>query len=897
MRLGGFEVGERLDGGAMGDVYSAVHLRSGFEAAVKFASSTSDPIAFAREVEAVAGLDHPHIVWVLDHGTTDDGVPWLAMQRATGTLREVIGGPWENTRRALLYLLDALAHAHARGVLHGDLKPANILLGCRRDPHAPLRDSIEGLALADFGLARAFDIQNTGGTPGFAAPECSTGGPTGPWTDLYAVGCTAWTLLCGSPPTAAGQRAFRPLVPVPEGVGGWLAGLLHPSPEQRYQRAAAALQALVALPSSTGAPPTSDQRPLPVACLQTTQAVLEAVVRPAAIAMEPLPRRPKLSLPASWQRTEVPWPAIAMLDAGLSLHSFRSPPLVGRIAERDILWAALCDVERTRAQRVVQLLGPAGSGRARLARWLTHRALELGVATVTDHAPDPDVDGLQIVRVHEPRIQQISRSALEASHAILWVVIGGPPVSEEMDCRVVELHPLPPFELEALVRAILPLEPGLSLEVAARSAGWPGKAVDHVRALVANGDLVPSPHGYVLRARPDGPSEHPCLEAELDAALSESERCRQRGDRREAARLARRAWTLVGELGIPPTHYRHVAALAQRVAGGAGTLSPAEHLSQARTLVRIASEGGFVEQEFLGRFQLAMRLVGKAEHQQEMLTQMRGAAQLAEAHGLDDLAVKAWYQLGYEALFEGDTDGAEALFRRCLDVDSRVGRHFGGMGLCEVLLGKGQGEEALASAHDAIEAGLPGRLHEAAGTLGCALIDLGRYTEAEHWMRVGLDAAREVGSTGYEMRMLLNLGCIHQTTGNDTDAERCFLQGIERSRTTGQSDGLCRSNLALIYLRNARYAEAVQLLEPQAATPTGRVELDLYNALLWLTARVGAERCTDIRDGLAQCHAQFASHGKTNPSCIEVTTCLVDLLEGGPHAHEALRLLDEQKNA
>ncbi|MEO0604351.1 MAG: serine/threonine-protein kinase PknK, partial [Myxococcota bacterium] len=101
----------------MGRVYAGVHRRSGVPVALKFMAGRDDPARFAHEVEAVAGLDHPHIVWVLDHGVSDDDGPWLAMQRATGTLVDERGAPWGRVRRALDHLLEALAHAHARGVI------------------------------------------------------------------------------------------------------------------------------------------------------------------------------------------------------------------------------------------------------------------------------------------------------------------------------------------------------------------------------------------------------------------------------------------------------------------------------------------------------------------------------------------------------------------------------------------------------------------------------------------------------------------------------------------------------------------------------------------------------------------------------------------------------------
>ncbi|MEM6930331.1 MAG: protein kinase, partial [Myxococcota bacterium] len=172
---GPFDLQDPIGRGGGGQVWAAVHRRSGFAVAIK--AVPTDPIAFAREVEAVSALDHPRIVWVLDHGVADGsdalpaGIPWLAMQRATGTLADHLGLPWARQRQALLGLLDALAHAHARRVVHLDVKPSNVLVGCRRHPGDRIEHPVDGLCLADFGIARTAGGESgpVSGTPRFMA--------------------------------------------------------------------------------------------------------------------------------------------------------------------------------------------------------------------------------------------------------------------------------------------------------------------------------------------------------------------------------------------------------------------------------------------------------------------------------------------------------------------------------------------------------------------------------------------------------------------------------------------------------------------------------------------------------------------------------------------------------
>jgi serine/threonine protein kinase len=112
-----------------------------------------------------------------------------------GTLHDVCGRlRWSACRGVLHGLLDALAHAHARDVLHLDIKPANVLL-------EPVGEQRVRPRLGDFGLSGiAADGRRTAGTPQYMSPEQFRGRDLGPWSDLYAVGCLAWTLVTGRPP-------------------------------------------------------------------------------------------------------------------------------------------------------------------------------------------------------------------------------------------------------------------------------------------------------------------------------------------------------------------------------------------------------------------------------------------------------------------------------------------------------------------------------------------------------------------------------------------------------------------------------------------------------------------------------------------------------------------------
>ena len=305
VQLGAFALLEPLGRGGMGVVWRARHVTTGTPVAVKVMRPAQGSAggwleAFQGEVRAVAAMDHHAIVAVFDSGLIAEdtrigdqllvgGSPWLAMELASGgTLAERADRlDWAALRTILLTLLEALAHAHARGVIHRDLKPANVLVCGDGD----LRS---GVLLTDFGLAhagaadRADNTELASGTPAYMAPEQLAGHfrDYGPWTDLYALGVLGFELASGARPVTGdgifaiayahvkGQRApFVPRIPVPDGFEDWLLWLLAPEPGARPPRAADAAWALAALGDPVGLDAeTTLDIPLRVEDLPTIQA-------------------------------------------------------------------------------------------------------------------------------------------------------------------------------------------------------------------------------------------------------------------------------------------------------------------------------------------------------------------------------------------------------------------------------------------------------------------------------------------------------------------------------------------------------------------------------------------------------------------------------------------------
>jgi hypothetical protein len=296
--------------GGFGRVYRAVQASSGGAVAVKIAAGHLDATGrerFEREARALGALrGHPNICTVFDAGVDADERPYLVMEYAPSTLAQGLADDgamaWQEAAALGVQLAGALHTAHARGLLHRDVKPENVLISQFGVPK-----------LADFGLARFTDDTLSGTittTISHAAPELLRGGPPTVATDVYALGSTLFAALTGhvafaltdqAHPASLYRRIDEDPVPempgVPDAIAQVVRNAMAKDPSRRPDSAAALGEALrdaqrregaavTPLPLAADEPATRPAPPLPVTAESATphqgageDALTEAIVR------------------------------------------------------------------------------------------------------------------------------------------------------------------------------------------------------------------------------------------------------------------------------------------------------------------------------------------------------------------------------------------------------------------------------------------------------------------------------------------------------------------------------------------------------------------------------------------------------------------------------------------
>ena len=286
-KFGPYRIGRVLGRGGMGTVYEGICDTDGSIVAVKVLTDSLDDdtenrLRFEVEIETLKRLRHANIVRLSGFGE-EQGQLYYVMELVNGSslqpeLRKKRLFEWYEAAKIGHEILQALRHAHDRGVIHRDIKPANILL-----------DHQGNIKLSDFGIARFFGSQQITeahsiiGTLEYMSPEQAQGNTITSRTDLYSLGCVLYALLTGKPPfsarslpellqkhqnlTPAPIRSFRS--DVPEDLGYIIADLLQIRPEDRprnallvTKRLRSLLHALAGNPADIKVLPMSPETPL-----------------------------------------------------------------------------------------------------------------------------------------------------------------------------------------------------------------------------------------------------------------------------------------------------------------------------------------------------------------------------------------------------------------------------------------------------------------------------------------------------------------------------------------------------------------------------------------------------------------------------------------------------------
>lgn len=219
-RVGVYRLVKRIGVGGMGEVWAAFHPGLRRNIALKILRFDGDGDArsllrFEREAQATSELSHPNTVRIFDFGFTPDGLAYYAMELLEGIdLNQLVQRDGPLPPKRAVHILDqasrALAEAHDRGIVHRDVKPANLFV-------ATAGGEDDFVKLLDFGVAKLTNegkaaLTQTGwigGTPAFMSPEVVAGGDADARSDVYGLGCVLYFALTGKPPPSTYRTRGR----------------------------------------------------------------------------------------------------------------------------------------------------------------------------------------------------------------------------------------------------------------------------------------------------------------------------------------------------------------------------------------------------------------------------------------------------------------------------------------------------------------------------------------------------------------------------------------------------------------------------------------------------------------------------------------------------------------
>ncbi|MCU0258043.1 MAG: serine/threonine-protein kinase, partial [Solirubrobacteraceae bacterium] len=955
---GRFEVLGRLGAGSSGEVLRVRDRDGGREFALKLLHPRggTDPghlaRAFHREFLVLAALRHPHLVAVHEHGVVEPspgdaggaarGAAWFTMDLVPGRPidQALRGADGTTIARVADALLDALGALHRRGLLHGDVKAANILVGDALAADPP------PVTLVDLGLVARAGRSEPGvlrGTPATLAPETLRGGPLDGRTDLYALGCVLYRVVTGQDPFLgddawAVARAHLSLAPTrPRDLAPGVAPLLE--------------QLVLALLEKDPArrPPTAEEARRRLAPLSGAAAA-PAVALTAPLGAELVGRRPQL---AAWRDA-----LAAEAGRGGGVFALRGEGGSGRsrLLEEFLLEAhasgraavlvaarevpprplGLVDAIEQALARHVRGAAPADAAATRVDR-LAARLADEPLVLLIDDADRADPASREVLQT------LTAECASGALPALVALALGRgdgpegttfalPPAAREL--------PLPPLEADESARAlasmlgVAALPPAWPGEVAAATAGRPGAIAALAEGLVSTGRIgpeLPFPPGLdaaLAGARatavlPETPGARALLAALAVAGggplpLAELERLEPRAARDDEALDALLAGGSVRRLVDADGGVAFALASRVSAADALALVSPAAlaalHARRAEQLTGTA--GGDEERgrhlAAIGRMDEASALLAAAAGRALEDGLPRAASRLAEealalpgteldaarAAGLRRTRAVALAALGFPREAEAEAARAIESARAAAEPRAIADALRSAAGMASARGDRAAAvaylEEALALLDELGEVGLGAEvLLEEGRTLARA----GRAGEAETRLASALGQARRARRGDVEAAALVALGELALGSGRSGDARERFQAAEERARAAGGAAAVvARRGRALALEAAGRIAEALEearLLWSEARA-AHRVDDDAEAAALTgrLLARLGRRR--EAQQALQAAAARRRRLGQPHEAAMLAAREALLLLERG-QSRAALALAQEAR--
>lgn len=392
--ISGYRLLRVVGHGGMATVYSGTQLSLGRDVAIKvmLPEALADEVSrrrFENEARTIARLEHPHIVGIHEVGRTRDGLPWYSMPYLPhGHLgQRTLRNEPERVHEVLRALLSALGSAHARGVIHRDVKAENVLF-----------DEADRPLLADFGIAlrRGYGTRMTMvglavGSTAYMAPEQARGHQVDQRADLYSVGVLAWEMLNGALPYQADDalsmaimHTQNPIPRLPPALRHWqrfMDRALAKEPGRRFADAAQMLEALDRVPLRAGGEAVITRtvrqigdgvrhspRVVWIALLLVAAAgtglLLNTTRAPVDVAVQAAPAAPALSVPPPTGSALADGSSIAGENAATSASADPSIQPVADAAAPLAAPISASDRHITEAERQIRagnLTAPAGS--------------------------------------------------------------------------------------------------------------------------------------------------------------------------------------------------------------------------------------------------------------------------------------------------------------------------------------------------------------------------------------------------------------------------------------------------------------------------------------------------------------------------------------------------------